>query len=354
MNKTKKQIINYLENANVFILGAFLFFLPLFFLTLTTDPFTLPKQILLCVTVSLSILIFSIKTIIEGKIKFRSTPFDLPIMLLTLVSFGSAFFSLNRADALTGFIFFLFAILLYFAIINTITKTNGLLFIITTLILGATLSSILATLSFFKIYPLPFSYTHITYFNTFGSLVDQTIYYALVLPIGAYFAYSIFSGLTSKRKKADVFKSNNQTDESSSPVQSIAFSVASIIILVGLITTAYQLFTTQKPIMLPLETGFQSAFASISQDSNRTMLGFLFGSGPNTYTTDFTRFKSASYNLNPNLWSSTFFHSSSYVLELLATTGILGFLSFLFLIIRIIKEKNFFIPLILAVILSLL
>ncbi len=354
MNKSKKQIINYLENANVFILGAFLFFLPLFFLSFTTDPFTLPKQILLCITVSLMILIFSIKTIIEGKIKFRSTPFDLPIILLTLASLGSAIFSINRYDALTAFIFFLFAILLYFVIINTVTQTNALLFIIATLVLGTTLSTLLTTLSFFKIYPLPFPYTHITYFNTFGSLLDQAIYYALVLPIGGYFIYSIFSGVASKRKKADVFKSNDQTDESSISIQSIAFSVASLIILAGLITTVYQLFTTQKPFLLPLETGFQSAFASISQDSSRTLLGFAFGSGLNTYTTDFTRFKSVTYNLNPNLWSLTFFHSSSFILELLATTGILGFLSFLFLIVRIIKEKNFFIPIILAIIASLI
>jgi tetratricopeptide (TPR) repeat protein len=183
--------------------------------------------------------------------------------------------------------------------------------------------------------------------------LDQAIYYALVLPIAGYFLYSILSGLTSKRKKSDVFKSNEHAHESPVSAQSIAFSAAFFIILCGLTVTAYQLFTTQKPIILPLETGFQSAFASISQDSNRTLLGFLFGSGPGTYATDFTRFKSIAYNLNPTLWSFTFFHSSNFILELLATTGILGLLSFLFLIIRIIKERNFFIPLILAIILCL-
>jgi tetratricopeptide (TPR) repeat protein len=353
MNKEKKQIINYLENANVFILGVFLFFFPLFFLSITTDPFILPKQILLCATVILSVLLFSIKTIIEGKIKFRSTPFDLPIILLTLAALGSAIFSVNQADALTAFMFFLFVILLYFVIINTVTQTNTLLFIITALVLGATLSTLLATLSYFKIYPLPFSYTHVTYFNTFGSLLDQAIYYLLVLPIAGYFLYSIFSGLASKRKKPDVFKSNKDAPESPISAQSIAFAVAFFIILAGLTITVYQLFTTQKPLILPIETGFQSAFASISQDSNRTFLSFLFGSGLNTYATDFTRFKSVAYNLNPTLWSFTFFHSSSFILELLATTGILGLLSFLFLIFKIIKEKNFFIPLILAIILSL-
>lgn len=243
--------------------------------------------------------------------------------------------------------------MIYFVIINTITKADTLLFIITALVLGTTLSTLLATLSFFQIYPLPFAYSHIPYFNTFGSLLDQATYYTLVLPIAGYFIYSLFTGLSSKRKRADASQANSQDHKSAFSAQSIAFSVAFFIILAGLSITTYQLFTTQKPILLPLETGFQSAFAAISQDSSRTLLGFLFGSGPNTYAADFTRFKSAAYNLNPTLWSFTFFHSSSFVLELLATTGILGLLSYLFLIIRIIKERNFFPPIILAIILSL-
>jgi tetratricopeptide (TPR) repeat protein len=58
--------------------------------------------------------------------------------------------------------------------------------------------------------------------------------------------------------------------------------------------------------------------------------------------------------LDQSLWSFTFFRSSTFALELLATTGLLGLLSFLALIFKILKERDFFLPLILAILASLL
>jgi tetratricopeptide (TPR) repeat protein len=353
MNKSKKQTIYYLENINIFILGGFLFFLPLFFLSTTTDPFILPKQILLSAAVSLSALLFGVKTIIEGKIKFRATPFDLPVAILAACALASSIFAVNRADALTAFLPFLFVTLLYFVITNTVKQAQALLFIIATLVLGTCFSALIAIFSFLKIYPLPFPYTQATYFNTFGSLLDQAIYFALILPITGYFIYSIFATIRSKGKSTSVFQSDQKPTETNINPTTIAFSIAFFIILAGLCITAYQLITTQIPLILPLETGFQTAFASISQDTGRIFWGFLFGSGLGTYATDFTRYKSITYNLNQNLWSLPFFRSSTFILELLATTGILGLISFLFLIYKIIKERNFFLPIILAVILTL-
>jgi tetratricopeptide (TPR) repeat protein len=69
--------------------------------------------------------------------------------------------------------------------------------------------------------------------------------------------------------------------------------------------------------------------------------GFLFGTGVGTYSVDFSRFKQINFNQNETLWNLTFFRSSSFVLELLVTTGILGFLSFIFLSIKVVElAKN--------------
>lgn len=346
MKNTKKQTLYYLENTSLFIIGITLLALPLLFLNSTTDAFVFPKQILLSASVSLLTVLFGLKTIIEGRIKFRTTPFDVPVLLLVVFTLISSLLSTNRFDALTAFMPFLFVALLFFLITNTVKQENSLLLIISALVLGTCLSALLSVLSYFKIYILPFPYTQVNYFNTFGSLLDQAMYFAVVLPITAYFIVSLVKTLGSK-KKADA---GNTT---AAPV-SAALSVSFVIILAGLAVTAYQLVTTQKPLILPLEIGFQTAFAAISQDTGRIFWGFLFGSGFGTYLTDFTRFKSAAYNANPELWSFTFFRSSTFILELLATTGIAGLLAFIFLIFRIIKERNFFIPLIIAVILSIL
>ena len=120
--------------------------------------------------------------------------------------------------------------------------------------------------------------------------------------------------------------------------QNIAFGVLSLCLILALFVSIYQLFTTQKPIILPFQTGFQTAFASISQDASRIAQGFFLGSGFGTYATDFTRFKQAIFNQSSDLWNLTFLRSSSFVLELLATTGVLGFLAYLYLGLKGFKE----------------
>ena len=126
-----------------------------------------------------------------------------------------------------------------------------------------------------------------------------------------------------------------------------AFAALGVLIVIGLLVTLFLLFK-QKPALLPFSTGFQTSFAAISQDSGRQLMSFLFGSGFGTFVTVFTKFKQATYNAFPTLWSVTFFRSSSFVLELLATTGFLGFLSFMLLLYRFVRTRVFYLPLILV------
>ncbi|MEK7572085.1 MAG: tetratricopeptide repeat protein [Patescibacteria group bacterium] len=349
MNK-KQQLVAYFDNLNLFFLGLFLVALPVLFLSTTTDAFVLPKQIALTVIVSLIAISFGIKTIIDGRLKLRASPFHLPVALFIFVSFLSAIFSVNRFDSLTAFVPLLFIGLLYFAFINIVKNQKQLLFILSALILGTVLSSILALFSFAKIYLLPFPYTHVQFFTTFGSLLDQALYLALILPMTGYFTYFFFSTMKGKRH-AEAFATENKKNKTGG--QAIFFSASFIIILFGLAITVYQLFTTQKPLILPFDLGLQTAFAAISQDAGNVLKSFLLGSGVGTYLIDFTRFKPALYNLNETLWSFTFFRSSSYILEILATTGIMGIASFLFLVFKIVKEDRSFFPILLAVLAAL-
>lgn len=353
MNQNKKELLSYLENIGLLVVGILLFAFPLLFLSQTTDAFVLPKEMLLALLTSLFLLIFGVKTIIDGKLKLRSSPFDIPIVLFIVIAFVSAILSVNRFDAIAAVVPLLFVILLYFGIVNVVRTEKQLLFIIGALTSGAFVSGFLSLLSFFKLYPLPFTYTHLPYFNTFGSLLDQAVYLALVIPLTGYFAYTLVSGMFSSRRKSP-FEGQEGVNKKSYNEISILFTVAFVLLAASLITTLYMLFTTQKPLILPFETGLQTGFAAISQDNGNVIKSFLVGSGIGTYLVDFTRFKPASYNLNQNLWAFTFFRSSTYALELLATTGILGLAAFLFLVFKIFKEKDFFLPIILAVIAAII
>lgn len=328
MNKNN-EISLYLKNISLLAIGILFLAFPLIFTTSTTDYFILPKQILLGAVVIVTLILFGARMISDGAVILRRTPFDLPISLFAVFGLVSSLFAVNRYDSLIAFIPLLFAIIGFFIITNLIKEKSTITFIVSLLIIGAVVASIVSVLSFFKIYILPFEFTHAQSFTPFGSILDQVIFLAIVLPIAIYLALPIIK-----------IKDIGEISE-----KEIGFSVASIIILIGLSLSLYQL-VGMKPQnsglpILPFETGFQTAFAAISQDTGRIAQGFFFGSGFGTYMTDFTRFKQAAFNLNTNIWALTFFRSSSFALELLATTGFLGISSFIFLILKALKEvKN--------------
>ncbi|OGH37467.1 MAG: hypothetical protein A3B44_02525 [Candidatus Levybacteria bacterium RIFCSPLOWO2_01_FULL_38_21] len=355
MDESKTEIASYLENASLFLLGLLLLIFPFFLLTLTTDAFILPKQILLGAVVLIILVVFGIKSLSKGQVILRRTPFDLPILLFTLSLLTSSIFAVNRADALISFVPLLFSVLAFFAIVNTAKDKNSALLLITSLLTGAGIVSILSLLSFLKIYILPFAFTKSQTFSPLGSLLDQALYLLLVLPLAVYLALPLLSKRKSEDPSAVTHADLSGHEKKGSPVP---FTAGTVIIIVGLLISAYLLFKTPSQnggfLTLPFETGFQTSFAAISQDTGRVVQGFFLGSGYGTYVTDFTRFKQPVFNQNPNLWALTFFRSSSFILELLATTGILGALLFIFLIYKIFKVRFVFILFLVPIIASFL
>jgi tetratricopeptide (TPR) repeat protein len=351
---TKKEISLYLENISLFLVGAFLVLLPILFLASTTDAFVLPKQIALSVAIGVFSLLFAVKTVAEGKLRIRTSPFDVAVAILVVASFLSAILSVNRFDALIAFVPFFFIGILYFAIVNLVKKERQLLLILSCLTTGAVLSSILTIFSFFQVYPLPFEYTHVSFFTTFGSLLDQALYLAIVLPITGYFVYAFSANLRTSSSDVSHTPFTTAAQERKHSTSVLLFSVAFVIILIALGLTIYMLTTSQKPLILPFEAGLQTGLSAISQGSGNVVKNVFLGSGFGTFLADFTRFKPATFNSNPTLWSFVFFRSSSFALELLATTGLLGFGAFLYLVFRIFKTKSFFLPLTVAVLAAFL
>lgn len=324
--KAKDELISYLNSIPLLLLGLLFFTFPILIASITSDFFTLPKQILVGAVVLIAFVIFVIKMIIES-LRLRRTIFDLPIILLILSIFLSSVFAVNRFDSLIALVPFLFAVLSFFIIVNFVREKDWFFILTASLILGGSVASIISILSFFKIYLLPIPITQAQTFTPIGSLLDQAIYLGLLLPIAIFFL---------------THNPGFEAKGNSKLLKTIGVAAASIILLVGFSLTIYQLFNPTdgsggKLTILPFQTGFQTAFAAISQDTARLFQGFLFGSGFGTFFTDFTRFKQAAFNQNEALWNLTFIKSSSFVLELLATTGVLGLLSFVFLAIRVIK-----------------
>jgi tetratricopeptide (TPR) repeat protein len=341
--QSKLEVINYIEKASIVILGLLFILFPVIFTSLTTDFFALPKQALLIFTTLILMLLFAAKTFLMEKVRIKRTPLDIPIVLFIIALAVSTVFSVSRWDSFTNFAPILFAGLSFFAITYNVKNEKSLLVLVGSLLTGGALLSLVSILSYLKVYVFPFDFTKVQTFTTVGSYYDLALYLVFLLPVALYllspFIFRKLKRETREEKKMDL-------------VKLLVFGITGVAILAGLVLSIYNLTKPGALVLLPMETGFQTAFAAISQDTGRILQGLLFGSGFGQYLTDFTRFKQASFNTDPNLWSLTFIRSSSFVLELLATTGLLGLLSYLFLCFRIIREKPLFVPLIIALALS--
>lgn len=336
---------NLLEKIALGLLGVLLFLFPLTFTIWTTDAFVLPKQILIGLTTFAALILFGVKSVAAKKVILRKTPFDLPIVLFAAALTLSTFFATAKFDSATALFPIFFLVILFFTIVNFAKDEKSNLFLLTTFVAGAFISAAISALYYFKIYILPFTFTHAPNFNTFGSLLDQAVYLVVAAPVAA----ALLLPFVFDRKSNE-----SQEKRTKRLVRIGAFGFVTAVILVSLLITIYQLFTTQKPFLLPFGVGFQTALAAISQDSQRILQGLLFGSGFGTFVENFTRYKPAEFNLNQTLWGLTFFRSSSFALELLATTGILGIASYAFLLFKAFKERPIFAPLVLVVLASLL
>lgn len=336
--ESKNEISIYLENISIIVLGVLFFGMPLLFTTITTDAFTLPKQIFLIVVVLLLMLFSGARMIAEGNVRIRKTPFDIPLMLFGVVLLLSSVVAINKVDSIISVIPALFAIILFFFTINLAKNRPAYNFLLTACISGVLLTTIITVLSYAKIYILPLPFTKIPTFNTIGNQIDLMVYLLCVVPLIGFSLYQLITRFMGKTFLPKVHIALG----TESPAGMGLTIVSAVFMVLALIVTGLQMVQT-KPILLPFDTAFQTAFAAISQDTGRTIQGFLFGSGYGTYVTDFTRFKNVAFNANPTLWSLTFFRSASFVLELLATAGILGLLSYgliLFTIFRSIRNTS--------------
>src|ERR1700691_297993 len=120
MPEKKKAFLSYFENLSLLMVGILFVLFPIFFLSSTTDAFVEPKQLLLIILSTIALFIFGIKTLFDGRLKLRTSPFDIPVALLIIITLISAIFSTNRYDAIIAFAPLLFVGFLYFVIVNTV------------------------------------------------------------------------------------------------------------------------------------------------------------------------------------------------------------------------------------------
>ena len=359
------KLLNFIIKTSIYLV---VFSVPLAWNPWTFEAFEFTKQYLLIFLVLLGILAWITKMIfVERELHVKRTPLDLPIFLFVLVATVSTFFSADLWSSLFGYdgrfsdglLGMLAVVGLYVLVVNTVQRPASL---VRVFLLSASAALTIGYLSLFgvlqqfsqlppllqltgfntvaqslegfslflaflisflaflavraEVKQLPFAGNFLLLFASFGFLLIIDIPKAwVVLFIGLLLV--LLFGLFQRVWLAEVIRLRR------------VWPPFILLLLVGLplfSPTMFPCFTHAIPAdpILPADIPCHFAARKVSESGKNLLLG----SGPGTFALDFSRHKPADFNLTSQC-QLRFDRPGNYLAEVLATTGILGFLSYL-------------------------
>lgn len=370
-----------LEKIITILIKILIFLPPLFFLPWTFEFFDFNKQSLLWIISPLIFLLWLVQRIRDkGKIVFKRTALDIPILTFLIVTFLSSIFSQDRFSSFFGYYgrfsdawFGLLAcVLFYFIIINFTSLKKGLSVISLIKLLFYSYGLILLTafISFFGLWDKLFKGTNVFYsraFNPIGGSLESLAGYSLAMIIllsGFLFFY--YQGERSALEKKKIWllriiwflaiiflilvdfspawwgllvsglwffaiefrkagKIRNLNQRIVFPCFLVILSAVFLILPLG--NVAYFVTGRNLPEEVRLDYG-HTALITFSSFKDHIILG----SGLGTFSYDFSLYRPDSFNQS-DFWQFRFDKGGSHILELLGTTGILGILSYFLILI---------------------
>jgi len=312
MRKTLDKIAT-LTLRGILPLTAFL--VPLFFLPITPNFFGFNKNYLIFFIASLSLICFSLRSVARKQIQLSLSPASFPFLLLTILFIISAIFqSGNPHSALFDYAAPLISLIIIF-ITTTSSQKNRPLIKNTffALLASALLSSLIALYQFSELN----AFSSISWLQnqTFSPLGNPLSLITFLLPLLPAFIYL-------------VFKTNSVMEKTLYLITSVVFILTIAAQISFYIPSDSQ---TIQLMLLPYSIGW-----SIAVDIFKTLRTTILGVGPDNFLVAFTNLRPITFNLT-NFWNTRFSSSSSYLLNLLTTTGVITTVSFLLAHINTLK-----------------
>jgi len=312
MRKTLDKIATLILRT---ILPLTAFLIPLFFLPLTPNFFDFNKNYLLFILASISLISFCLRSITRRQIQLTLSPASFPFFFLIIIFLLSSIFqSPNTHQALFEHVAPIISLIIIF-ITTTSSQKNKSLIKKTFYALIAS-SLITSLISIYQASDLN-SFSSITWLQnkTFSPLGNPLSLITFLIPLLPAFIFLIF-------KTKSVWEKT--------------FSVVTSIIIILALATQISFYLPPNQItqfiLLPYTAGW-----SITVDIFKSLRTILLGVGPGNFINAFSVLRPISLNLTP-YWNVRFNVSSSYILTLLTTTGILATISFLLAQINTLKQ----------------
>ncbi len=365
MAKESSRTVELFEIISKVSIYFLVFLLPIFFLPWTANILDFNKQALLIILVFLSLFAYALKSLISGKVSFNLSGFHIVVILLFLVYLVSTILSLwpygsfwGWPFATAGSLFSLIGLILFYFLVVNIFAKKEIFYLTVLLAFSSFLAMLYGIFQLFGKFLVPLDFTKAISFNTIGTVNSLGIFAAVLLPLIVVLAAStkkifrIFFVITAILSAFLLILINF----------SIIWWVvitASVLLIILIIGTQKKEFFDNRWIVLPMIFLVLGMFFIFSKDFFKLQIPgaparpvevFLthkasfeiskevlkekpiLGSGPGTFVYDFSKYKKLNFNENP-FWNVRFEYPSSRVIEILATTGILGALLNLVLII---------------------
>ena len=356
------------------------FLIPIFFLPTTSEFYNFNKTTLLVVGAFFLLFVWGVKMVAEQKVRVTRTPLDIPLLVLLLVFVLATIFSLDQVVSIYGWhpVFFgslpsLAAVIILFFLAASHLNSGYRVATYIALAASATVLAIVAIAYYFGHPLLSASWAQSRAWTPAGDLDKLVFFLAISIPLTVSLALSMkepitkyfFYALVALQLISFALVNNpwgyvalivalffvlllsprvsfGQTERWALGALAVLTIVilalvnvkgASDTVLKPLIAGKDTSTAISKPIRLPLSAGWQVAAKSLAERP-------IFGSGPETFGMVYPAFKPLSVNAinTNNIWNIRFDGPSSALLNILTTTGALGALALILLVVMLLRS----------------
>ncbi len=355
-----------LNKISLWSLYAIAFLIPIFYLPFTAEAVEINKQFLLYFLVIVALVSWLMAGIMDKKLSFVRTSLEIPLAIFLGVTFISTLISVDRRVSFWGdyrslsygMVSLVFYTLLFILTLNTINTVKRLKTVLVGVVVSGCVSAVYFILHFAKVLPIASLAKYMPAWNTVASL-NSMFGLLMVLCFCAAFTFLM---LKSTEKK-EMFFWGIAALLTLAVITLIAFKSVWLVLVAGAflllvlaisllehmrltyVSVAFAIFVisvlfavlgTPKVMRANLPTEV-SLSGGISWDISTAALSdslkqFALGTGPGTFSYEFAKFRPDTFNQN-FLWSVRFSKPMGTLFDILATTGLLGALSFLMIIL---------------------
>ncbi|MBI4811906.1 hypothetical protein HY798_00420 [Candidatus Falkowbacteria bacterium] len=327
---------------------------PLFFTGLAAQGISFDKMALFYLLTLIGMAAWLARAVLTGELKIKRTPLDWPIIFLLSAFILSTVLSVNQRDSFLGsygnspkgLIAVIIFALFYYLLVNNINKER-VKALFWAMVGSSALIIIYSLLQLLGVFILPFEFARAVNFNPLESLTALTIFLTGILPLLVVGVWQTASIIFRVSLGVIIFCSliiltllNGFTFWPALILgmavvlmfllakivkisgKSLLIPVAVFLLLAALLVAGnFNLIKLNAPAEVNLSRGISWEIAKNSLRADP-----LLGSGPATFSYDFSKFKDASFNASP-LWNVRFENAMGVMFELLSTVGALGALA---------------------------